>query len=1158
MNLVRMNLVLLCLVSVLAALPAWAEAPLRLGVIVFRPETQSMGQWQPLAAYLEKTLGRQVVVTNYTPPELDAAISQNAVDVVLTNPGQYTLLRHHHNLSAPLVTLVNQEAGDKFAAFGGVIFTRAEASIGALADLAGKSIAAISKDSLGAYQMQLFELQQAGVPLPKANRLLLTGMPQDLVVEAVLAGRADVGFVRTGVLETLARKGKLDLGRIKVINRQRLAFPYASSTRLYPEWPVSVTPQVDEQLARRLTIALLSLPSDSAAARAAGIDGFAVPADYKGIEELQRRLRLPPFDTPPEITLADLWEKYAAWITALGMLLLLLMGTGVGLAVQNRNVQLGQTRYRQQSQRLSEVIWGTNIGTWEWNVQTGETVFNERWAEIVGYTLAELEPVSIDTWTALAHPGDLKRSEALLDRCFSRADETYSCEARMRHKHGNWIWVLDRGRVVEWTAEGKPLRMSGTHQDITEQKEAEARLQLAASVFTHAREGIMITDAAGILVEVNDAFTRITGYPREQALGQNPRMLNSGRQPTEYFSAMWQALIEKGHWSGEIWNRRKNGEVFAEMLTISAVRDAAGQTQNYVALFTDITPMKEHQKQLEHIAHYDALTGLPNRMLLADRMRQAIAQSQRRERSLAVAYLDLDGFKAINDQHGHDVGDELLIAIAQRMKTALREGDTLARIGGDEFVAVLVDLDGAQDCEPVLARLLHAAAEPVTLHRQSLRVSASIGLTLYPQDGVDADLLLRHADQAMYQAKQAGKNRYHLFDIAQDAAVKIQRESLEHIRRALDRREFVLYYQPKVNMKTGEVIGAEALIRWQHPERGLLLPAAFLPIIETHPISVEMGEWVIDTALTQLSEWHALGLDIPVSVNIGARQLQQGDFVTRLSGLLAAHPEVKPCCLELEILETSALEDIAQVSELMHACGKLGVCFALDDFGTGYSSLTYLKRLPVKLLKIDQSFVRDMLDDPEDLAIVEGVVGLATAFRRQVIAEGVETSTHGELLLPLGCDLAQGYGIARPMPAAELPGWIATWRPCAAWMSWRERTPQRDELGIVFAEVEHRQWLRVLESYLSGNQEIPPPLDVHGCHFGRWRDKEGEERYGAHPDFVRLSSVHERVHTVSRELVDMHARGQRAEALARLGELHALRDELIERLRKLAGNVEKN
>nr|WP_295784941.1 EAL domain-containing protein [Rhodoferax sp.] len=567
-----------------------------------------------------------------------------------------------------------------------------------------------------------------------------------------------------------------------------------------------------------------------------------------------------------------------------------------------------------------------------------------------------------------------------------------------------------------------------------EQSQADARLHLAATVFSHAREGIMIVDAADRIIDVNGMFTEITGYSREEAIGRRPRgLLNSGRHGDEFYAARARALREDGHWSGEIWNRRKNGEVFAEMLTISTVTGADGRAKSYVALFTDITPMKEYQRQLEHIAHFDALTGLPNRVLLADRLQQAMTQCVRRARAVAVVYLDLDGFKAVNDTHGHGRGDELLVALAHRMKGALRDGDTLARIGGDEFVAVLVDLERVQDAEPVLERLLKAAAAPVVLVATTLQVSASIGVTAYPQDNSEVDLLLRHADQAMYVAKQAGKNRFHLFDVAQDTAVKTQRESLEHISRALEQEEFLLYYQPKVNMKTGAVVGAEALIRWQHPQRGLLAPAAFLPVIENHPISEAIGEWVIDTALRQMVLWKTVGLDLVVSVNIGARQLQQADFSQRLTRLLGRYPGVAPQALELEILETSALEDIAQVFQTILTCQALGVRFALDDFGTGYSSLTHLRHLPAEVIKIDQSFVRDMLHDGNDLAIVRGVIGLASAFRREVIAEGVETSAHGVQLLALGCELAQGYGIARPMSAADMPAWVARWQPDGAW-----------------------------------------------------------------------------------------------------------------------------
>jgi len=562
-----------------------------------------------------------------------------------------------------------------------------------------------------------------------------------------------------------------------------------------------------------------------------------------------------------------------------------------------------------------------------------------------------------------------------------------------------------------------------------------SRLELAASVFTHAREGILITDAKANIVDVNETFTLITGYTRAEVLGQNPSILQSGRHNISFFKQLWSDLATKGFWSGEIWNRRKNGEIFAEMQTISTVQDRTGKPINYVSLFTDITQLKEHQQQLEYSAHYDPLTRLPNRVLLADRLKQGLARCHRMGSSLAVLYIDLDGFKSVNDNHGHEMGDQLLITIAQRWTEALREGDTLARIGGDEFIVILVDLEHTNDYELILQRLLQSATEPVTVNEQLLRVSASIGVTIYPQDGPDADQLMRHADQAMYLAKQAGKNCFHVFDVAKDVAVKIHRESIEYIRQGLDRREFVLHYQPKVNMRTGEVIGLEALIRWQHPERGLLPPSTFLPIIEEHVLSIELGDWVINEALNQIGKWRALKLDLSVSVNVGALQLQQGDFVGRLRSQLNTHKDVSPEKLELEILETSALNDINDIAELMRQCRQLGVHFAVDDFGTGYSSLTYLKRLPAGLLKIDQSFVRDMLDDPDDLAIVKGVIGLAAAFHRNVIAEGVETVAHGQLLLEHGCQLAQGYGIARPMPPEKIPEWIATWRPDNAWIN---------------------------------------------------------------------------------------------------------------------------
>ncbi len=572
-------------------------------------------------------------------------------------------------------------------------------------------------------------------------------------------------------------------------------------------------------------------------------------------------------------------------------------------------------------------------------------------------------------------------------------------------------------------------------RDVTQRKQSETQLQLAASVFTYAREGIIMADTQGNVVDVNDSFSRLTGYPRQEVLGRNPRFLKSDRHKPEFYRNLWRSLLEKGHWYGEIWNRHKNGNLFAALLTISAVRDKNGRTQHFVALFNDITLQKQHQQELERVAHYDALTQLPNRLLLADRLRQGMARSQRSQQLLAVVFLDLDGFKAINDTHGHKVGDLLLIALAQRMKAALREDDTLARIGGDEFVAILVGLETADAVYLVLDRLLHAAAEPVVLPSGSVQVSASLGVTLYPRDAGDADQLVRHADQAMYQAKQSGKNRYYFFDVDYDNTLKLETERVNRLKTALNKKELVLHFQPQVHLQTLELVGVEALLRWQHPTEGLLPPARFLPLLYAKPLSIQLDEWVLAQAFEHLAQWQSTSLaGIPIGVNISAASLQTPSFVQQLYLLQARYPQLPHHLIKLEVLESSALEDLTSSIQVIEACRQAGVQFALDDFGTGYSSLTYLRRLPADQLKIDQSFVRDMLMDRNDRAIVQGVLGLARAFERQVIAEGVETQAIGQALLEVGCDFGQGYGIARPMDVAALAHWVTQWRKHPQWL----------------------------------------------------------------------------------------------------------------------------
>ncbi|MGA7856499.1 MAG: PAS domain S-box protein [Terracidiphilus sp.] len=730
------------------------------------------------------------------------------------------------------------------------------------------------------------------------------------------------------------------------------------------------------------------------------------------------------------------------------------------------------------------------------------------------------------------------------------AGETLSSDGdRFERADGEVQWR--RWEVRPWhTAAGDVGGVIIFSDDITRQKTAEDRLHLAASVFTHASEGITITDASGTILDVNHAFTRITGYSREEVIGKNPRILNSGRQSREFYTEMWSQLTANGYWSGEIWNRARDGRVFPEILTISAVPDATGKTQQYVALFADISSLKEQEQKLERLAHYDPLTGLPNRALLSDRLQVAMPRGQRRGRPMAVVCLDLDNFKGINEHYGRETGDQLLSVMANRMGLALRQDDMLARIGGDEFVAVLADAGSTDDSIPMINRLLNAVAEPVELGELTLHVSTSIGVTFFPQPAdVDAEQLLRQADQAMYQAKVEGKNRYHIFDAREDRSVRGHHEDVERIRRAFHANEFLLYYQPKVNMRTGSVLGAEALIRWQHPQGGLLPPAQFLPIIEGNALALEVGEWVIETALTQIESWHAAGLNIPVSVNISGQQLLEPNFVERLSALLAAHPGVRPSSLELEVLESSALQDLGQVSEVITACSELGVSFALDDFGTGYSTLTYLRRLPADVLKIDRSFVREMLDNPEDLTMLEGVLALVTAFRRLASAEGVETMEQGLMLLRLGCQVAQGYGIARPMPASDFPSWAAAWHPPLEWVNVSAVDPA--DRALLYAGVEHKAWITGIGDFLEGRRTTPPIEGPRQCRLAAWLQSQASTGYGRRPGISEVDVLHQRAHLLAEKILSMPDEERASAAPAGLSELRSIRDALLKKLQEL-------
>jgi len=695
--------------------------------------------------------------------------------------------------------------------------------------------------------------------------------------------------------------------------------------------------------------------------------------------------------------------------------------------------------------------------------------------------------------------------------------------------------------------------------DLSERVLAEAGLRRAAIVFDNSQEGIMVCDRHNRILDVNPAFSLITGYRRGEVLGQTPKILNSGLQDAAFFSRMWQTLTEKKAWRGEVSNRRKNGEIYAERLSINVIRNPkTGEAEYYVGVFSDNSEAKAHAEALDRIAHYDTLTGIPNRRLLVDRMAHSIRLAQRGTNNMAVCYLDLDGFKLVNDTYGHDIGDQLLVIITQRLSGTLRAGDTLARLSGDDFVILFNDLGQDKECFQVLDRVLAIVSTPILIEGATHTLTASIGVTLFPLDNADADTLLRHADQAMYRAKESGKNRFHLYDLEYDQQVKAHREALQHLAEALRRDEFVLHYQPKVNLLTAEVVGAEALIRWQHPTRGLLAPAEFLHFLPGTDLEIAIGEWVIESALKQVAAWNSTGLELSVSVNVSPHQLQSLDFADRLRLLLEERPEVSSRHLELEVLESAAIGDLEHAMQTMNACLALGVRFALDDFGTGYSSLTYFRKLPIETLKIDQAFVRDMLDDPEALGIVESVVRLAKVFNRPVIAEGVETLEHGAMLTFLGCQLAQGYGISRPMPAQDMIEWIRAWQSGGDWQNLANGGVCQSDVSLSVAGACHRKWIEEVAAFVREpatnhftNQR------AHQCRFGHWYLGIGRVDYGLWPEYIAIDPLHEQVHGLAHELVALVEIGRNQDAISRLPELFSARDSLLAALAKLMARVRR-
>ncbi|MGR8934720.1 MAG: PAS domain S-box protein [Gammaproteobacteria bacterium] len=581
-------------------------------------------------------------------------------------------------------------------------------------------------------------------------------------------------------------------------------------------------------------------------------------------------------------------------------------------------------------------------------------------------------------------------------------------------------YVYEVRLVPERDDNNRVASVLGLGRDITERKQAEEKLRQAQRVFDHTTEGIMVTDANGYIVAVNRAFTVITGYTDNEALGQNPRMLKSGLQDERFYEKMWAALRSQGVWAGEICNRRKNGDVFPEWLTISAVENEQGKATHYVAVFSDITTVKQSQEALYFLAHYDPLTQLPNRLLCKDRLTQALLHAQHNDWRLAVLFIDLDRFKNVNDSLGHGVGDELLRNVAKQMAAPLNNGDTLARVGGDEFAIILEQNASPRSAAMVANKLIDLFVQPLRSGGHDLYITASIGISLSPADGEDADTLLRHADLAMHQAKILGRNTFQFYtqELTERVNERLQLENA--LRRALDKEELCLFYQPQVNMHSGALLGAEALMRWRHPEWGWVSPSRFIPIAEETGLIGRIGEWALRTACRQAQNWRQDGLEVPrIAVNLSIYQIERRNLLDIVAEILE-ETGLEPSRLELEITESMLMSHAEIVLSTLNGLRDLGVLLAVDDFGIGYSNLSYLKQLPLDRLKIDYSFVRDICQDPNDEAITRAIIGLGRSLGLEILAEGIERPEQHAWLLREGCRFGQGFLFGKPVPSEEL------------------------------------------------------------------------------------------------------------------------------------------
>jgi diguanylate cyclase (GGDEF)-like protein/PAS domain S-box-containing protein len=833
--------------------------------------------------------------------------------------------------------------------------------------------------------------------------------------------------------------------------------------------------------------------------------------------------------------------------------------TQLDLRVAQRDLQRQRKELeRAVDQRTAQLLHAqriARIGAWTIDIERDRIEWIGDTYRMFG--MPDRSPVSFTQSICNVHPADRARVEQAWQDALAGRTPHYAVTYRVM-ADGRETWIDERAELQR-DPSGRPVRALGTVQDISSHKAYESALKLQQerldAALRAANAGAWEWNLAETRVRTSKRWARMLGYTAEKLQELTAAGWEGIAHPDDT-RRVWRAMqryIAGEMPAFEVEHRLRNargGWTWVRSVGRAVKKDAAGRVKTIAGIDVDITQHKEQEAKLAFVASHDELTGLPNRKAFTQHLAEAMEACAEPGQHVAVAYIDLDGLAEFNDRRGRACGDQLITELAARLVAFCGEGD-VARAGGDEFACILRTPGQGDELPAALERLMAEVTAPVEVEGEKSFVTASVGVAEYPpQGGIDAEQLIRQADQAMYQSKLSGKNRYTFFDAARDESTREYRAQIEEIRRGLQAGEFVLYYQPKVNMRSGEVLGFEALLRWLHPQRGVLRPEAFISLLEGHPLVLDLGERVVAQALAQLAAWKRMGVDTRVSVNVTSLELHDPDFLSRLEAQLSAQSSVAPGQLEVEVVETGEMGDLDRVAGLVERLRERDVGVALDDFGTGFSSLTFLKRLAAGTIKIDQSFVRDLLDDAEHAVIIDSIRGLAQSFGRQLIAEGVETEVHGRLMLELGCEFGQGYAIAHPMPAAEVAPWLARWQPPE---SWRESAAlPRDRVKELFAELGHRAWRNALRRYITGTLKTPPDMDPNACKVGQWfNNPKAVAELGEWEQFRAARELHLECHATAEHAAALASGGRCEESGVALEQTLELSNQVLDLLKAL-------